>query len=189
VSAARAGFIASLRAGLRGSPPDFIEEVLSDYAAHFEDGARNGRSEDEIAKALGDPLALADELRAESAVSSWESAPTPGAGARVITQAVARGALHASLALLTLPIVGLLALVLSMSGLAAVTGGIWFLFAGPEFELAGGGLTVALGGIGLIAGGISLCALTLLGLRGLITLLARLTRGGFQLIRNPGASS
>ncbi len=188
MSAARATFLASLRAGLRGASADFIDEVAADYAAHFDDGVRNGRSDEEIAKALGDPLVLADELRAESAVSSWESAATPGNGARVISQAVMRGALQASLAMLTLPVAGLLAVVLSLSGIGAIVCGVWFLFAGATFELPGGTATVALGGIGIIAVGVTLCALTLLGGMGLVNLLARLTRGGFQHLRKSGAS-
>lgn len=188
MSAARAAFLAALRAGLRGAPATFVDEVIADYSAHFEEGARSGRRDEDIAAALGDPLALADELRAELAVSSWESASTPNAGARVISQAMARGALRASVAMLALPLVALVALVLSMAGVAGIVCGIWFLVTGSTFELPGGVATVVLGGTGLIAGGIALCALTLLGLRGLITLLARLTRGSFRQLRNLGAS-
>ena len=188
MSAARAAFLATLRAGLRDAPAPFVEEVIADYDAHFEEGVRGGRDEEEIAVALGDPLALADELRAEQAVSSWETASTPNAGARVIFHAMARGALRASVAMLTLPLVALVAFVLSLAALAGVACGAWFLVAGSTFELPGGFATVALGGIGLVAGGIAICAFTLLGLRGLITLLARLTRGSFRQLRNPGAS-
>ena len=189
MNAARAAFLAALRAGLRGAPTPFVDEVIADYTAHFEDGVRNGRREEEIATALGDPLALADELRAELAVSSWEAASTPNAGARVISQAMARGVLRASVAMLTLPLVALVSFMLSLAGLAGIVCGVWFLVAGSTFGLPGGFVTVALGGIGLIAGGIALCALTLLGLRGLITLLARLTRGSLRQLRNPGANT
>ena len=55
-----------------------IDELLGDYAIHFTDGMAAGRSEAEIAKALGDPLRLARELRAEAGFRRWETARTPG---------------------------------------------------------------------------------------------------------------
>jgi uncharacterized membrane protein len=190
VSAARASFLASLRAGLRGVPAPLIDELMADYAAHFDDGARHGRSEDAIAAALGDPLVLADELRAEAHVSDWERAPSARAGWRLVAHALSRGALHASLALFAVPVLCLLALALSLATLAALAGGAWFLFAGHAFELPGGTWAVLLAGAGLLAGGVSLCALTLLGGAGVVDGFARLLRGSHRKKSDPsGASS
>ena len=36
---ARAEFLTSLRAGLRGSPAAAIDEIVADYTAHFDEGA------------------------------------------------------------------------------------------------------------------------------------------------------
>ena len=71
-------FLDTLHRRLGGLRPTEIDELLADYAAHFADGRAAGRSEDEIAVALGDPARLARELRAEAGFRRWESARTPG---------------------------------------------------------------------------------------------------------------
>jgi uncharacterized membrane protein len=177
---ARTGFLAALRAGLRGAPAALVDELIADYSLHFDEGARAGRSEAEIAAALGDPLALADELRAEAHVSHWERAPSPRAGWRLVAHALTRGALHTSMMLIAVPLLCLVALTLSLASLAALAGGAWFLFAGHAFELPGGAWTVLLAGAGLLAGGVSLCALTLLGGVGVVNGFARLLRGSHR---------
>src|SRR5471030_3353963 len=70
-------FLDTLRRRLSGLPPSEIDELLGDYAAHFADGAAAGRSEEEIAAALGDPMRLARELRAEAGFRRWEADRTP----------------------------------------------------------------------------------------------------------------
>lgn len=74
----RLEFLDILRRRLAGLPPDEIDELVGDYAQHFADGMAAGRSEAEIAEALGDPMRLARELRAEAGFRRWETAPTPG---------------------------------------------------------------------------------------------------------------
>src|SRR6185312_15351407 len=73
----RLEFLDTLRRRLAGLPPSEIDELISDYAAHFADGMAAGRSEAEIAAALGDPMRLARELRAEAGFRRWETARTP----------------------------------------------------------------------------------------------------------------
>jgi uncharacterized membrane protein len=74
----QAEFLETLHRRLAGLPQDEIDELMSDYVAHFADGKAEGRGEAEIAAALGDPVRLARELRAEAGLRRWESAPTPG---------------------------------------------------------------------------------------------------------------
>jgi uncharacterized membrane protein len=52
-------FIETLRHYLAPLPEDERNELLRDYEAHFVYGQQNGKTEAEIAKELGDPLALA----------------------------------------------------------------------------------------------------------------------------------
>ena len=158
-------------------PPALVDEIIADYSLHFDEGLRDGRGEQDIATALGDPLLLADELRDEAHVNDWQRAPTPRAGWRLVSHALTRGALHTALVLVAVPALCVLALSLSLASLAAMAGGVWFLFAGHAFELPGGTLTVLLAGIGLLAGGVSLCALTLLGGTALVDGFARVLRG------------
>src|SRR5207344_2100507 len=74
----RLEFLDTLRRRLAGLPQAEIDELVGDYATHFADGMAAGRSEAEIAEALGDPMRLARELRAEAGFRRWEEAPTPG---------------------------------------------------------------------------------------------------------------
>ena len=73
----KAEFLDTLRRRLAGLPRDEIDELVGDYATHFADGMAEGRNESEIAQALGDPMRLARELRAEAGFRRWEEARTP----------------------------------------------------------------------------------------------------------------
>ena len=55
----RAHFMAQLRDGLAGLHHTDIGDIVSDYERHFADGAADGRTEDEISAALGEPDRLA----------------------------------------------------------------------------------------------------------------------------------
>jgi len=70
-------FLDALRQRLAGMSPVEIDDVITDYTTHFTDGVAAGRSEEEIAAALGDPVRLARELRAEAGFRRWEKARTP----------------------------------------------------------------------------------------------------------------
>ena len=56
-------FIRRLKRGLSGLPAADQDEVVADYEAHFDAGAAEGRSDVEVAEALGNPSRLARELR------------------------------------------------------------------------------------------------------------------------------
>jgi uncharacterized membrane protein len=73
----RQEFLDTLRRRLSGLPQAEIDELIADYATHFADGKAAGRSEADIAAALGDPMRLARELRAEAGLRRWETARTP----------------------------------------------------------------------------------------------------------------
>ena len=60
----KAEFLDTLGRRLAGLPRDEIDEMIADYAAHFDEGLAAGRSEAEIAAALGDPVRLAGALYA-----------------------------------------------------------------------------------------------------------------------------
>ena len=67
----RQAFLARLREGLRGLPPSMIDDITADYETLFSEGLAAGRTEDEVAAALGDPGRLARELRAEHGLKRW----------------------------------------------------------------------------------------------------------------------
>jgi len=57
-------FMLKLKQGLNGLSEEDTREILYDYEEHFEIGRLEGRTEEEIAVALGNPESLAKELRA-----------------------------------------------------------------------------------------------------------------------------
>ena len=57
----RADFIVRLKAGLAGMPANQISDIVADYATHFADAIAAGRTEAEVAEALGEPGRLARE--------------------------------------------------------------------------------------------------------------------------------
>src|SRR5580704_13732951 len=66
-------FLRTLRLELAGLPPEEIQDIVDDYAAHFAESDASGRNEEEVAAALGDPARLARELRAEAGIRRFEA--------------------------------------------------------------------------------------------------------------------
>lgn len=56
---------------------DEKKELLSDYEEHFRIGVENGRTEEEISKALGDPKNVAKQIKADYMVKKAEDKPSP----------------------------------------------------------------------------------------------------------------
>jgi uncharacterized membrane protein len=172
----RAEFLATLRAGLRGTEPKAIEEIIADYAAHFDEGAAAKRSDAEIATALGDPLALADELHLELRIGSFEATPSARSAARVIGGVVAMGAINTLLLCVVAPLLALMALAAIVAIFTTAGTGLWFLFAGSSLGLPGGIGTPVLCGLGLLTAAISVGAFLLLAGRALTSGLAQYAR-------------
>jgi uncharacterized membrane protein len=179
---ARAEFLTTLRAGLRGAPAHAVDEIVADYTAHFNEGAAARRSDERIAAALGDPLVLADELRMELRIGTFEAAPSARSAAQVIGGAVAMGALNTVLLCIAGPVLALLAFAVMLAILTAAGAGIWFFFAGASLGLPGGIGTVFLCGLALISAAVSLAAFLLLAARMLAGGLANYTRLRYRLL-------
>jgi uncharacterized membrane protein len=180
----RAQFLESLRRGLRGLPDSEINDIVSDYAAHFSDALEAGRSEAEIAVSLGDPAALANELGAEARLQRWETSRNPrtflNAGAAVI-------GLQAVNIFILLPV---LAFVIFCAGVAAY---VLYLVGGTGLHLiagllSGGGNAVlpALMGAGMICGVVGVGALLALLLDAGLRQLARYARLNYRLLKRSG---
>lgn len=59
----RAEFIRELKENLTDRlPAEQVEDILYDYAEHFDAGMRDGKSEDEVSQELGSPAKVAREL-------------------------------------------------------------------------------------------------------------------------------
>jgi uncharacterized membrane protein len=151
----RQAFLARLRDGLRGLPPQAVADILADYEAHFADGEADGRTEAEVAAALGDPDRLARELRAESTLNRWREERSPSSAAAAVFAVLGLGAIDI---LVLLPIlIGLAsALVgITVAVIVAFFVGAFVFAAGPFMDPPGGPATALLGGIGIMAGSAS----------------------------------
>ena len=151
----RQAFMARLREGLYGLPPTMQADIVADYEIHFNEGAAAGRSEAEVAAALGDPGRLARELRAEAGLKRWEEQRNPSAAASAVFAVLGLGAVDL---LVLLPILmGVLGTLFGCFVAVVaifVAGGVVFA-AGPFAGFPGGPASAILCGIGLMAGGAS----------------------------------
>ncbi len=147
----RADFLARLKKGLVGLPTSSASEILNDYEAHFDDGIAAGRSEAEVATALGDPDRLARELRAEAGAQRWHQEKNPSAAAAAVFAVLGLGAIDI---LILLPI--LMGVIGALFGVAIAVIALFFsgggiMVAGPFFEPPGGPIAAILAGLGLMA--------------------------------------
>jgi uncharacterized membrane protein len=175
----REDFLIGLRAGLRGLPEADIADIIADYQAHFDEGAKSGRSEAEVAASLGDPLRLARELRAETSLKRWEEHQSPKnffrAGWALLGLMTFDFFIVLPMIFLGLIVIGCIAFALSIIGIVGAAM-LLAIMAGPF------GLPVALAGLGLIAGAIGGGALMLLLMGGAMRLLGHYARLHYRLL-------
>ena len=179
----RQAFMARLREGLRGLPPQSVADIVADYDAHFADGAAAGRSEEEVAQALGDPDRLARELRAESTLNRWREERSPSAAASAVFAVLGLGAIDL---LILLPL--LMTVIGVMFGIFVAVIAIFFaggvVFAvGPFADPPGGVAAAMLLGLGMMAGATSLGALLTIASIGLMNALVWYGRLHYRLLK------
>jgi uncharacterized membrane protein len=155
----RAEFLSRLKQGLVGLPMSTAAEIVSDYETHFADGVAAGRTEAEVAAALGNPDRLARELRAEAGAQRWHQEKNPSAAAAAVFAVLGLGAIDI---LILLPI--LMGVVGTLFGLFIAVIALFFsggaiMVAGPFAGFPGGVAAALLAGLGLMAGAASAGAL------------------------------
>ena len=184
----RAHFMAQLRDGLSGLHHTDIGDIVSDYERHFADGAADGRTEDEISAALGDPERLARELRAEVGFRRWEENRSPGNFVGVVLALLGLATIDFIILLPFLCFLAALFIGLGLACLGMVVGGAFLLF-----NLLWGGVMGNTGmqlliGLGLISGAIGGGALLLLLMDIIAKLLIRYARLHFRLFDSANKS-
>lgn len=152
-------FLKRLGRGLAGMQPEAIAEITGDYADHFIAASADGRSEAEVAEALGDPGRLARELKLEAGIKRWEEGHSPSAAWSAVIAFMGLGAIDILILLpLLLPALGVIAgLFATMLGLFVAGGAI--MIAGPFNAFPGGPLAALLCGLGMMALAIAITAL------------------------------
>ncbi|MBV8186507.1 MAG: DUF1700 domain-containing protein [Alphaproteobacteria bacterium] len=184
-------FLDTLRRRLAGLPPEEIDELVGDYATHFAEGTAAGRSEAEIAAALGDPMRLARELRAEAGFRRWEEARTP---ANFFAVLFALLALIAVDFMFLLPLLGGLAVLAFVAGLALLglcIAGVVLTLNLFRFDhgLSLHYLSRILSGIGLLGLGIGGGALLALAVDYVVRLLGKFARLHYALLNRADAAT
>ena len=179
----RQAFMARLREGLRGLPASAQADIVADYETHFTEGQAAGRSEADVAAALGDPGRLARELRAEAGLKRWEEERSPSAGASAIFAVLGLGALDI---LVLLPILMGVGGAIFGIGVAVIAvffaGGVVFA-AGPFTGMPGGPAAALLAGLGLMTGATSAGAVLAIVSIGLVNALVWYGRLHYRLLK------
>jgi uncharacterized membrane protein len=181
-------FLTALRGGLAGLPPEDVEDIIADYAAHFVEARATGRAEGEVAAALGDPARLARELRAETGLRRFETHRSLG---NLLGAMLALAGLAAVDIFFLLPLLlggAVIALVVGVGLLVAGIVGIRIVF-GVLFLAHGGAMVGVVArlliGVGLIACLIGGGSALLLGLAAEVSMLGRYVRLHYRLLE-PG---
>ena len=181
----RSEFIGRLRLGLAGLSMAEIDDVLADYESHFEEGARAGRSERDIARALGDPSRLAKELRAEAGLKRWERERSPRSLAGALMALLGLAAVDLFVLLPVLFWLGILMLVAGLVMIAFLLGGLALIVSVPTWHPFAGfarALTRLFLGIGFISGGTGGGALLFLLLEWVVHQLGRYARLHYRML-------
>ena len=179
----RDAFMAALKANLAGLSPIAADEILGDYASHFDEGLAAGRKEEDIAAALGDPARLARELRAQAGLRRWDEERSPSAAAGAVLAILSLGAIDLLILLPILLVVSSLIFAFCCVGVALTVAGVIMLMVSP-FAIFGGHFVQALlGGMGFLSTGVAVGALMGVAVIGLIDLLIRYGRFHVRLIK------
>jgi uncharacterized membrane protein len=187
----RAHFMAQLRDGLAGLHHTDISDILADYESHFADGAADGRTQEEVAAALGDPARVARELRAEVGFRRWEENRSAGNFMGVVLALLGLATIDFVILLPFLCALAAIFFGLSVACLGLIVGGSFLLFNLLPFgwhTAMGNGAMQLLVGLGLVSGAIGGGALLLLLMDIIAKLLIRYARLHFRLFDSANKS-
>lgn len=179
----RREFIEILRSGLKGLPENEIMDILYDYEEHFEIGLSKGKTEEEIAKELGNPKIIAKSYKTNSKISEAENNPSPKNLLRAIVSATALGFFN--LVIVLGPFLLIVGLLIGLYGIsiAFIIGGISSFFgtiAAPFFPYS---ISITVHPIISISFGIGLTALGFLIGIGCFYLTKLLYQGAIKYLR------
>jgi uncharacterized membrane protein len=183
----RIEFLRTLHDELDGRLADRdIDEILTDYVAYFDEAHASGRSEEEVAAALGDPRQLARELRAETRLRQWESDRSLRNSA---TALFALGGLAAVDLFLLLPLLFVAGIALLVSGVLtfalglAGIGTLLSVFKVAAFVSMTKMILRAVVGIALLSASVGIGAVVLLAVNAVVKALGDYARLHYRLLK------
>jgi uncharacterized membrane protein len=110
-------FLAQLKRALGSLPEGEKKEILADYEEHFSIGLAEGKSEEEISRALGNPRVLGASFRIESMMEEGKSGWTLASILRAVFASLSLGFFN--LVIVLGPFIGVVAVVISLWAVAA----------------------------------------------------------------------
>jgi uncharacterized membrane protein len=179
----RDAFLAALRANLRGIPSKAADEIVADYASHFDEGEAHGRTAAEIAEALGDPARLARELRAEAGIQRFDQERSVSAAAAAILAILSLGAIDVLILFPILLAVFCVLFAFVCVAAAFTVAGLVMLVVTPFRLLSHDFLQCLFAGLGFLGGGLSIGSLVVLGTMLISNTLIRYGRFHMRLIK------
>jgi uncharacterized membrane protein len=157
----RDAFLARLRHGVRRLPRAAVAEIMAEYENYFAEGLAAGRSEAQLAAALGNPARLAAELRLSQRLDAWENGRSAPAALRLVLSAAGLGLLDILLALPVAILAGAAASIVMAAVIVFLIGGATVVAAVLTGAAEGTAPTV-LSGIGLMSGSVAAGAAVIL---------------------------
>ncbi|MDD1724545.1 MAG: DUF1700 domain-containing protein [Methanospirillum sp.] len=99
------------------------DEILGDYSEHFAIGLENGRNEEEIAAALGDPQVIGREYTAVTLIKTAEDSPSARGMGRAIAATLGLGLFNLVVVLVPFIILVCIILMILLGGFSLVCAG------------------------------------------------------------------
>jgi uncharacterized membrane protein len=161
-------YINKLKNLVKDMPLDDREDIISDYEEHFRIGMENGRSEEEISAALGDPNAILKNIKAEHIIKKAENKPSFGRMMEAVLAAAGLGIFNLIFVLGPFLIIVAIILGLIVTGFSVIFAGISTVFSAllqpifPQYINLPGSegiinrLLIVMGGAGLTMVGVFL---------------------------------
>lgn len=176
-------FMEQLRNGLNGISQEEIEDILYDYEEHFEIGLSKGKTEEEIAKELGNPKSIAKAYRASATVTAAENDPSPGNLFKAILSAMALGFFN--LVIVLGPFIAMIGLLFALYAISVgfILGGVGSFFGTIVSPFLPYSINVGMHPITSISFGIGLTSLGVLIMIGSFYLTKLLYQGTIKYLR------
>ncbi len=139
-------FLLVLKNNLRGFTNEEMQEILYDYEEHFSVGGAEGKTEEEIAKELGDPVTIARQYSESNKNNNTNTTNNYTGNTYAGSSGNVKSSSNENKKVLSM-IILIVIIILALGPLAGLGGLLIGIF--------GAGVGLTLGGVGLLIGGVT----------------------------------